>query len=1153
MAKSSPSLTDLYDLSVDRLFLTGPQAILRLVLMQSERDRRAGLTTAGYVTGYRGSPVGTVDNQFRAAKAALQARHIKFEPGLNEDLAATALWGTQQAEMRGEGRFDGVFGLWYGKGPGVDRSGDVFRHVNMAGTSPHGGVLAIAGDDHSGESSTVVHASDWALADAMMPVLSPAGVQEIIDYGLVGYGLSRYAGVWVGLKAMHDTVESAAVVEAGEGRGRYVLPTDHRLPPGGLGIRPNDDRVPQEERLHAHKIPAVLAFLRANGLNRTVFTGGRTARLGVVAAGKNYLDARQALDELGIDEKKAARLGLRLLKVGAVWPLEPEAMRDFARGLDTILVVEEKRALIELQLRDILYGEKKRPAIVGKTDERGAALFASHGVLEPNQIARAIAARLGDREISARAEAMPEAAAAAAVDLAQRVPYFCAGCPHNTSTALPEGARAYAGIGCHWLAQFVPDRRTEGFTHMGGEGANWVGEAPFSTRGHMFQNLGDGTYNHSGMMAIRHAVSSGVNITYKILFNDAVAMTGGQKNDGGLSVPAIAQQVRAFGVDRIAVISDEEGKHGPSGFPPHTSFHHRTALDEVQREMMAVPGASVIIYDQTCAAEKRRRRKRGLFTDPDKRVFINPAVCEGCGDCGVKSNCVAVVPLETQLGTKRAIDQSACNKDFSCLNGFCPSFVTVHGAKIAKAKKPAGESGIASMLASLPDPELPALDHPYTMLVTGVGGTGVVTVSALLGQAAHLEGKGFGAIDMTGLAQKGGAVACHMRVAEDVAQIHAIRAGVAGADLVLGCDLVVTASNKVLETIRPDHTAVVFSDYEMSTADFTRNADLRVPGAALRHAIAERAGKAPVHHFDAHTAAVKLFGDSIAANVFLLGYAYQLGRVPVGSAAIEQAIELNGASVEMSKNAFRFGRLAAHDMAAVERIIGPAKAAAPKAQTLDDIIAYRADQLTQYQDDSLAERFRSRVSRMAEVERSKAPGRIGLAEAVARGYFKLLAYKDEYEVARLFTTAAFAKALSEQFETHGKLEFHLAPPLLARRDSTTGEPRKMRFGSWMLPVFRLLAKGKWLRGTAWDPFGYTAERRSERQMIADYEKLLDEIAERLTPASHATAVALATLALDVKGFGHIKERNHKTVKAREAALLAALRDPSPTTALKAAE
>jgi indolepyruvate ferredoxin oxidoreductase len=697
------------------------------------------------------------------------------------------------------------------------------------------------------------------------------------------------------------------------------------------------------------------------------------------------------------------------------------------------------------------------------------------------------------------------------------------------------------------------DRSTEGFTQMGGEGSNWIGEAPFSKTPHVFQNLGDGTYIHSGSLAIRAARAAGVNMTFKILYNDAVAMTGGQQLDGGMTVPMIVRQVQAEGVEKVVVVTDEPDKYPFGAIPKGVPVYHRRELQSLQKELRQVPGVSVLVYDQTCAAEKRRRRKRGLFPDPDKRVFINPAVCEGCGDCGVKSNCVAVSPLETELGTKRAIDQSACNKDFSCLNGFCPSFVTVHGAKVKKAKKSVGDSGIASMLASLPEPTLPALDHPYTMLVTGVGGTGVVTISAILGQAAHLENKGFGSIDMTGLAQKGGAVACHMRVAKSADQIHAIRAGVAGADLVIGCDLVVAASNKVLETIKPDHTAVVFSDYEMATADFTRQPSLKVPGAALRHAIEERAGKAPVHHFDAHAAAVKLFGDSIASNMFLLGYAYQLGHVPIGSAAIEQAIELNGAAVEMSRNAFRFGRLAARDAGALGRLMGQDSTVPPKPQTLESIVAFRADQLTGYQDAALAERYRQRIARIAEVERAKAPGRTGLAEAAARGYYKLLAYKDEYEVARLYASPEFEKALGEQFEARRKLEFHLAPPLLARRDKATGEPRKIRFGAWMLPVFRLLAKGKGLRGTAFDIFGYSAERKLERKMIADYEALLDEIAERLSPATHRSAVALAGLALDIKGFGHIKERNYKAAKVKETRLLAELRNPSPPTALKAAE
>jgi indolepyruvate ferredoxin oxidoreductase len=1164
MPKHAVSLDDKYALDETRQILTGTQAIVRLMLTQRVRDVRAGLNTAGYVTGYRGSPIASLEAAMLRAKGILEPNHIKFMAGLNEDLAATALWGSQQAELRGEGKYDGVFGVWYGKGPGLDRTGDVFRHANHAGTSKNGGVLALMGDDHTCESSTSAHQSEFAFVDYMIPVLNPAGVQEILDYGILGFGLSRFAGVWVGIKCVKDNIEATATVDGRIDRVQIKIPDDFTMPPGGLNIRLGDQALLKEARLHDYKRAAILAFTRANKLDRIVMSGGPAPKVGIITCGKSYLDVRQALDELGIDEVRANQLGIRVYKVGMTWPLEPQGVLKFAAGLDTILVVEEKRSLIETQIKEQLYDlirkdQGKLPLVLGKKDEFNEVLFPAKYALDPSDIAIKLGERLirggAGEDIKSRVAELkrlkgnrPESAEAIT-----RIPYFCPGCPHNSSTVVPEGSRAYAGIGCHYMAHWM-DRNTEGFTQMGGEGTNWIGEAPFSKTPHVFQNLGDGTYIHSGSLAIRAARAAGVNMTFKILYNDAVAMTGGQTLDGGMTVGMIVRQVMAEGVEKVIVVTDEPHKYAAGFIPSGVSVHHRRELQSLQKELREVPGVSVLVYDQTCAAEKRRRRKRGLFPDPDKRVFINPAVCEGCGDCGVKSNCVAVIPLETELGTKRAIDQSACNKDFSCLNGFCPSFVTVHGAKVRKSRAAQrSEAGIASMLGSLPEPSLPDLAKPYAMLVTGVGGTGVVTLSAVLGQAAHLENKGFGAIDMTGLAQKGGAVACHMRVAKSAEQIHAIRAGVGGADLVIGCDLVVTASNRVLETIKPDHTAVVFSDYEMSTADFTRQKDLKIPGAALRHAIVERAGKAPVHHFDAHTAAVKLFGDSIAANMFMLGYAYQLGTVPIGAGAIEQAIELNGAAVEMSRNAFRFGRLAAHDKSALERMLGPAlTGTAPKIQTLESIAAFRAEQLTQYQDAALADRYRALVARVSEAERKRTPGRSGLAEAVARGYYKLLAYKDEYEVGRLYSSPAFDKALSEQFEDHRKLEFHLAPPLLARRDKATGEPRKMRFGPWMRPLFRLLAKGKGLRGTAFDIFGYSAERKLERQMIADYEKLVAEVIERLSPATHATAVALVTLPLDIRGFGHVKLKNYKAVKAREAALLRELRSPPPK-ALKAAE
>jgi len=1162
MPKSSPTLDDKFDLDESHQILNGSQAIVRLVLTQHERDRRAGLNTAGYVTGYRGSPIAGLEGAMLRSRKLLEKRNIRFNPGLNEDLAATALWGSQQAELRGDGAFDGVFGVWYGKGPGVDRTGDVFRHANHAGTSKHGGVLVLMGDDHTCESSTSAHQSEFAMVDAMIPVLNPAGVQEILDYGILGYGLSRYAGVWVGIKCVKDNFESTATCDGRIDRVEIRTPDDFTLPPGGLNIRVGDQALDKEARLHDLKRPAILAFARANRLDRIVTSGGAAPRIGIVSTGKSYLDVRAALDELGIDEVRANELGLRLYKVGMSWPLEPQGLLKFAQGLDLIIVVEEKRSLIETQIKEQLYHLPERPVVIGKRDEsdnKSTWLFPAMGALDPADIAVAVGERLirfqiGGEDIKARVSTLkqmkgnkPQTAEAAV-----RVPYFCPGCPHNTSTVVPDGARAYAGIGCHYMAQWM-ERNTEGWTAMGGEGANWIGEAPFSKRRHVFQNLGDGTYLHSGSLAIRASVAAGVNVTYKILYNDAVAMTGGQSLDGGATVGQIAAQVLGEGVKKLVVVTDEPQKY-PSGFlPAGVEVYHRRDLQAVQIELSKIDGVTALIYDQTCAAEKRRRRKRGTFPDPVKRAFINPAVCEGCGDCGQKSNCVAIVPLETELGTKRAIDQSTCNKDFSCINGFCPSFVTVHGAVPRKQEGLATQGNIAAMLASLPEPALPAIDKPYSMLVTGVGGTGVVTISAVLGQAAYLDGKGFGSIDMTGLAQKGGAVACHMKVAKRSEDIHAIRVGTGNCDLVIGCDLVVTASNKVLDTIRPDHTTVVLSTYEMPVADFARKPDLRLPASELRRAIEERVRKGPLYALDAHEYAVKLFGDSIASNMFMLGYAFQKGAVPVTAVSIERAIELNGAAIEMNRNAFRFGRLAAHDAKALERIVKPTQ---PKPlASLEEIVALRARNLEAYQDAALAKRFTDQVERIRRLEAERTPGRTGLAAAVARGYYKLLSYKDEYEVARLYTDGRFEQALKENFDGNHRLEFHLAPPLLSwwRKDKVTGHPRKMSFGAWMLPVFRVLAKGKRLRGTKFDVFGYTAERRLERQMIIDYEILLAEIERRLAPETHRTAVALAALPEDVKGFGHVKLANYEKARKKQEALLAMLRDPKPAATLKAAE
>jgi indolepyruvate ferredoxin oxidoreductase len=1141
MKSGGHSLGDKYDLSKDRVYVTGPQTIVRLTLVQKALDREAGLNTAGYVTGYRGSPLGGVDLAFMRAQGELEPNDIKFQPGLNEDLAATALWGAQQAEMRGEGAYDGVFGIWYGKGPGVDRSGDVFRHANAAGTSRHGGVLVMAGDDHGAESSTVPHQSEFALLDAMMPILNPAGLQELFDYGVYGFALSRYSGCWVGIKCVHDTVESTAVIQGGLHRVKPVVPTDFTLPPGGLNIRPADDRLEQERRLHNHKRFAAVAFAQANRLNRIIMRGGPNPKIGIVSAGKSYLDVRQALEELGIDETVAARIGLRVLKLGMVWPLDPLITEEFAQGLDLVICVEEKRLLIETHVRELLFNRREHPLVIGKQDENGNHLFPAYGTLEPNQIALAIGerilARVDHPDIRSRVEAIRalQNQRSDRPDLATRIPYFCAGCPHNSSTVLPDGARGYAGIGCHWMVQFIPERHTEGSTQMGGEGANWVGEAPFSKRKHVFQNIGDGTYNHSGLLAIRAAVASGVNITYKILFNDAVAMTGGQPNDGTLTVPMIAQQMRAEGIERIAIVSDEPHKYASNaGFPPRVTVHHRDELQAVQKDFMDVPGTSVIIYDQTCAAEKRRRRKRGSFPDPNRRVFINELVCEGCGDCGVKSNCVAIAPVETPFGRKRQIDQSACNKDYSCLKGFCPSFVTVEGAELVNAVEPKRLAGDGKVFPALPDPSLPPLDRPWSMLITGIGGTGVVTIGHVLGMAAHIEGKGCGMVDMVGLSQKNGAVVTHLKLARDLDGISAVRIEAGGADLILGCDLVTSASERVLTVASAERTHAVVNTHETMPAQFTRAPDLVLPGLRMQEKIAERVRRDGLSTIEATRIATDLLGDSIATNLFTLGFAYQKGFVPLSATAIEEAIRLNGAAVKMNIEAFRWGRRTAHEPRAVEAILGAGET--DIRETLDEVIARRVAFLTDYQDAAYAESYRSFVERVRSREETVKRGSTMLGEAVARSLFKLMAYKDEYEVARLYTDGSFAAALGRRFKG-GKLTFHLSPPILARPDPVTGEPRKMAFGPWMMSAFRLLARMKRLRGTAFDIFGRSEERRTERALIGEYRATIEELLETLSPANLKLAAEIASVPMAIRGFGHVKLRNLKRAKAIEAELL----------------
>jgi indolepyruvate ferredoxin oxidoreductase len=1149
MALAAVSLDDKYALERGRIFLTGIQALVRLPMVQRQRDVAAGLNTACFISGYRGSPLGGFDQQLWAANPFLARNHIHFQPGVNEDLAATAVWGSQQGEIFGKSRYDGVFSIWYGKGPGVDRSGDALKHGNSAGSARHGGVLCLAGDDHMAKSSTLAHQSEYAMVDASMPILNPSGVQEFLDLGLFGWALSRYSGCWVALKTTSDAAESTASIHVAPDRIEILRPDDFEMPPGGLNIRWPDTPLEQEERLHRHKIYAALAFARANKLDRTVIDSPNR-RFGIVATGKSYLDVRQALEDLGIDAAMAADVGLSLYKVGMVWPLEREGIRHFAEGLDEILVVEEKRAVIENQLKEQLYNWRAdvRPRVIGKFDEDGEWILPSINELTPARIAQVIARRIArfhtSETIEKRLKFLLEKEAALTREPAPmtRIPYFCSGCPHNSSTKVPEGSKALAGIGCHYMVQWM-DRETETFTQMGGEGVNWVGQAPFSDLKHVFVNLGDGTYFHSGILAIRAAVAAQVNITYKILYNDAVAMTGGQGMDGPLDPAMITRQVYAEGAKRIVVVSDEPEKYpGDTEWAPGVKVEHRDRLDAVQRGLREVEGVTVLLYDQTCAAEKRRRRKRGTYPDPPKRVFINELVCEGCGDCSVQSNCLSVVPVESEYGRKRAIDQSSCNKDFSCLNGFCPSFVTVHGGR-PRRHSAVSEGGGA--LPELPEPKIAELNAPYGILVTGVGGTGVVTIGALLGMAAHIEGKGCSLLDMTGLAQKGGAVVSHVRLAPKPEDLHSVRLSAGGAQLVLGCDLVVAAGFESLSKVETGETRLIVNCQETVTGDFTRNPDYHFPTERLRQLIEDTAGAQATDFLDATRLATALIGDSIATNLFVLGYAWQQGLVPVSEAALMQAIALNGVAVENNTRAFRWGRAAAHDLAAVEAVAAPRHEvrAHHLSQSLEELVERRVRFLTAYQSARYAARYSRLVERARQAETDKAQGLSGFANAVARYYFKLLAYKDEYEVARLYCDPAFRQALGEQFEGDTRLEVHLAPPLLANNDPDSGLPTKRGFGPWVFTAFRWLAKFKGLRGTPLDPFGHTADRKRERHLIVEYEALIEELLTGLGHDNHALAVELAAIPEQIRGYGHIKTAHLDDAKAREAQLLEAWRNP----------
>mgnify|MGYP006156920093 CR=1 FL=1 len=1122
-------LDDKYTRTNGRVYLNGSQALVRLPLMQRQRDLGMGLNTAGYISGYTGSPLGGYDIALKQASKHLEHNHIHFQPGVNEDLAATAVWGSQQTENFGKTKYDGVFGIWYGKGPGLDRSGDALKHGNYSGVGPNGGVLVLAGDDHGAKSSTTAHQSDHAFIHFGMPILNPSTVQDYLDFGIYGWAMSRYAGCWVGFKCVTDTVESSASVSVDSDRIQIIFPDDEVRTPYPGEVTTHLPPAVQAEAAVAKRQQAAKAFVKVNKLDRLVMSAPQ-AKLGIITSGKAYLDVREALDELGINDKNFSEYGIALYKVAMVWPLEPEGILTFSENLEEILVIEEKRPVMEEQLSRLLYDLDARPRLIGKNDEMGIPLIPAIGELSPADIAIVIAARLQKIKpysgLAKRAQKIEEAKVTnntrSGTDL-MRLPSFCAGCPHNSSTKLPKGSVAMGGIGCHGMAVWLPDRPTLGLSQMGGEGAIWIGASEFSETNHIFQNLGDGTYYHSGLLAIRAAVASAVNITYKILVNDAIAMTGGQVIEGQVKVDELSRQVHSEGVRRIAVVSNDPEYSNQAAFAPGVTIHHRDELDEVQRELREWEGVSAIIYDQNCATELRRRRKRGKAVDPDKRTFINDLVCEGCGDCGVQSNCIAIEPSETSFGRKRRINQSACNKDFSCLSGYCPSFVTVRGG-IPRKKAQDSKKLSTDIFANLPVPEIADTLQPYNIIVAGIGGSGVVTLSALLGMAAHLEGKGCSTLDIAGLAQRNGAVTSHIRIAAHPDDIHAVRIATEGANLVLGSDIVVTAGMEVLSKILTDSTVAVVNSHVSPTSAFASNPDLDMSSESMQAGIRAVTGKENVSFVNSTLLATSLLGNAVAANLFLLGFAVQRGLSPIGLEALEQAIELNGVSVDLNKEAMAWGRLAACDLSQVQGV-------ANSSEAIEDVVIVdskseiekRMEFLANYQNAAYAKKYKNFVDKVVDCEKQKVVGQSSLSETVARYYFKLLSYKDEYEVARLYTAPEFMEKLKNEFEGDLKLEFNLAPPMLGGRDTRTGRYKKRIFGSWILPMFKILARLKFLRGSALDVFGISAHRRQERQLIKNYEKTINQLLNNLNTENYNIAVEIASVPEHIRGYDTVKE------------------------------
>ena len=1131
-------LEDKYTLENGIRFLTGTQALVRIPLVQIRKDNKNNLKTACYISGYRGSPLGGYDQQILKNIDYLNANNIQFQPGINEELAATSLWGTQQSNLRGEGKYDGVFGIWYGKGPGVDRAGDALKHVNLAGTSKYGGVLALMGDDHICESSTTSHQSEFAMIDAMIPFFNPSGVQEILDYGLYGIHLSRQSGCWIGIKCVHDNVSSGATVDLNENRHLIKDVNSEFLTDEGLNIRLNDSPQAKEHRLHYHKIKVVKEFCKINKLNEIKYNFPNS-KIGIVTTGKSYLDTKLAFEKIGIDKNLSKQIGIKFLKIAMPWPLENTIIEEFSQGLEKIIVVEEKRSLIETQIKEILFNTNKNIKIIGKLDEENNDLFLSSGSLDPGIIAIKLYKHISQIHSSEKIQNNINNLKNLLknnnnVLNIERTPYFCSGCPHNTSTKIPENTRAITGISCAYLVQSM-ERNNEGFTQMGSEGASWVGESVFSNTDHIFQNMGDGTYIHSGILSIRHAVAAKTKMTFKILYNDAVALTGGQALDGLPTVAQMSRQLESEGVKKIAIITDEPNKYkSRDKFSNNSKVYDRKEIIDVQIKLSQINDTTAIIYDQTCAAEKRRRIKKSILPEPNKKIFINEKVCEGCGDCGIQSNCISIVPVETEYGRKRQIDQSNCNKDYSCVDGFCPSFVSFVGD--VKLKTNVNNSLIERINSTISEPILPEIQQSYGIMIAGIGGTGVVTIGAILATAAQIDGKGSGVLDMTGLAQKGGAVKSFLRIFNDPKEISTIRLSYGDTNLLMGFDLLVANDEEVLKTLDKQKTKSIINSDEIMTGEFTRDKNFFLPFDKMKENLINILGKNNIDFMPSNTITNKILGDSILSNMFIVGNAYQSGLIPIKANAIEHAIQLNGVSIDENIHAFRLGR---HSINMKEEILNLIYEKEKVITNFDEKFVDRYNFLIKYQNKKYADKYKELVDYVKKCEEKISVDIKNFSNAVAINYFKLMSYKDEYEIARLYSDNEFINKINETFEGNFKINYHLSPPIFSTKDKVTGYPLKINFGSWIMILFKFISLFKFLRGTYFDLFGYFEERKIERLLINNYKDRILEICSKLTIENYALAVEIASTPDQIRGFGYIKEKNIEIAKRCEDKLMSA--------------